>query len=399
MPVRMVHLRSSGTGSRSADRTRSVRRVSTVTEQIASRGHEQVVFVADAASGLRAIIAIHSTALGPSLGGVRFWKYPDEDAALADVLRLSEAMTRKAAVAGLHQGGGKAVVLVDDPDALHSEAVLRALGRSIDDLGGRFLAAEDVGATPGDMDTIAIETRWVTGVAPAAGGSGDPSPMTAAGVIAAMRAVGAALDGEAGVAGRRVAIQGAGHVGAHLVEMLTAASASVVVADVNAERAAAVAAAYGAETIAAGALLAQECDILAPCALGGSLSQESVPRLRCRAVCGAANNQLADESVGVLLQDRAILYAPDFVTNAGGIINIAEEFTGYDRARALARVARIEQTVRGVFERSRDPGVTPEAAAVAMADERLAREGAERRWRPGDPTAWTDGAPLERLRP
>ena len=313
--------------------------MSTVTEQIASRGHEQVVFVADAASGLRAIIAIHSTALGPSLGGVRFWQYPDEEAALVDVLRLSEAMTRKAAVAGLHQGGGKAVVLVDDPDAPHSEGLLRALGRSIDDLGGRYLAAEDVGATPGDMDTIATETRWVTGVAAAAGGSGDPSPMTAAGVVAAMRAVGESLDGEASVAGRRVAVQGAGHVGAHLVEMLTAASASVVVADVNAERAATVAAAHGAETIAAADVLAEECDIVAPCGLGGVLSRDSVPTLRCRAVCGAANNQLADESVGALLQERGILYAPDFVANAGGIINLAEEFTGYDRrTRALARV-------------------------------------------------------------
>lgn len=357
------------------------------------------MFVADADSGLRAIIAIHSTALGPSLGGVRFWQYADEEAALIDVLRLSQAMTRKAAVAGLHQGGGKAVVLVDDPDAPHAEALLRALGRSIDDLGGRYLAAEDVGATPGDMDTIATQTRWVTGVAPSAGGSGDPSPLTAVGVVAAMRAVGELLDGEASVAGRRVAVQGAGHVGAHLVAMLTAASASVVVADVNAERAASVAAANGAEAIAAGAVLAQECDILAPCALGGALSRESVPRLRCRAVCGAANNQLADESAGALLADRGILYAPDFVANAGGIINIAEEFVGYDPDRALGNVARIEDTVRSVLERARDHAVTPEEAAVAIADERVAREGAGRRWRPGDPTAWTDGAPLERLRP
>ena len=161
----------------------------------------------------------------------------------------------------------------------------------------------------------------------------------------------------------------------------------------------AVAAAHGAETIAAGAVVAQECDILAPCALGGSLSRESVPRLRCRAVCGAANNQLADESVGALLEDRGILYAPDFVANAGGIINIAEEFTGYDRDRASARVAGIEATVRRVLVRARELGVTPEEAAVAIADERLAREGAGRRWRPGDPAAWTNGAPLERLRP
>src|SRR5581483_7901985 len=213
-----------------------------VTGEMLARGHEQVVFVADRGSGLRAVIAVHSTALGPSLGGVRFWSYATEADAVRDVLRLSEAMTYKAAVAGLHQGGGKAVVLLDEPDAPHTEPMLRALGRAIDELGGRYLAAEDVGATPADMEALARVTPWATGVGVAAGGSGDPSPVTAYGVVQAMRAVALHLDGAPDLGGRRVAVQGVGHVGAHLARMLVDAGARVVVADVRHERAAAVAA-------------------------------------------------------------------------------------------------------------------------------------------------------------
>jgi glutamate dehydrogenase/leucine dehydrogenase len=370
-----------------------------VTELMASGGHEQVVFVGDADSGLRAIIAIHSTALGPSLGGVRFWHYATEHDALLDVLRLSQAMTMKAAVAGLHQGGGKAVVLVDDPYAPHTEASLRAMGRAIDELGGRYLAAEDVGATPGDMDTLALETPWVTGVDPAAGGSGDPSPVTAVGVLAAMRAVGEVLDGCASVEGRRVAVQGAGHVGSSLVGLLVAAGATVVLADLDDARAQAVAAAHvGVEVVSAAAILAVECDVLAPCALGGVLTPATVAQLRCRAVCGAANNQLAGPGTAAEVAARGILYAPDYVANAGGIINIAEEFTGYSHERALERAEGIEATMRTVLARAEADGVVPEHAAAAIANERLALEG-RGHWRPGDPTAWTDGAPLRSLRP
>lgn len=369
-----------------------------VTELMGSSGHEQVVFVADAPSGLRAIIAIHSTALGPSLGGVRFWRYPTERDALVDVLRLSEAMTLKAAVAGLHQGGGKAVVLVEDPDMPHSEAALRAMGRAIDELGGRYLAAEDVGATPGDMDVLALETPWVTGVDPAAGGSGDPSPVTAVGVLAAMRAVCAALDGRASVEGCRVVVQGAGHVGANLVRLLADAGASVAVADVNDERAHAAAEPHGVEVVDAATVLQTQCDVLAPCALGGVLTAETIPTLRCRAICGAANNQLDDDASAVLLGARGVLYAPDFVANAGGIINIAEEFTGYDHDRALHRAEQIEETMQQVLERAAADGVAPQLAAEAIARERLEREG-RGHWRPGDPTAWTDGEPLRSLRP
>ena len=338
-----------------------------VTEAMAARGHEQVVFVADAPSGLRAVIAVHSTALGPSLGGIRFWQYATEAEAVRDVLRLSEAMTLKAAAAGLHQGGGKAVVLVDDPDAPRSVELLHAMGRAIDELGGRYLAAEDVGATTRDMDLLAEVTPWVTGVDPAAGGSGDPSPVTAVGVVAAMRATLQELDGSRALAGRRVAIQGVGHVGSHLAKLLSDAGATVVVADVNTERASSVADTAGAEIVVGGAVLEVECDVLAPCALGGVLDSATVPRLRCRAICGAANNQLADDSIDDLLAAQGVLYAPDFIANAGGIINIAEEFVGYRRERAIARAEQIEHTTAAVFALARERAIAPGAAAVAMA--------------------------------
>jgi leucine dehydrogenase len=373
--------------------------VTAITEAMAARGHEQVVFVADAPSGLRAVIAVHSTALGPSLGGIRFWQYATEAEAVRDVLRLSEAMTLKAAAAGLHQGGGKAVVLVDDPDAPRSVELLHAMGRAIDELGGRYLAAEDVGATTRDMDLLAEVTPWVTGVDPGAGGSGDPSPVTAVGVVAAMRATLQELDGSRSLAGRRVAIQGVGHVGSHLAKLLSDAGAAVVVADVNTGRASSVADTVGAEIVAGSAVLEVECDVLAPCALGGVLDGATVPRLRCRAICGAANNQLAEDSIDGMLAAQGVLYAPDFIANAGGIINIAEEFVGYRRERAIARAEQIEHTTAAVFALARERAIAPGAAAVAMACARLESEGRGRRWRPGDPAAWTHGEPLRHLRP
>ena len=369
-----------------------------VTDYMLTNGHEQVVFVADPPSGLRAIIAIHSTALGPSLGGIRFWSYAREEDALVDVLRLSEAMTLKASIAGLDQGGGKAVVLLDAPDAPHPEPMLEAMGRAIHELGGRYLAAEDVGATQRDMDVIARETPWVTGVDPARGGSGDPSPMTAIGVVAAMHAVLDVLDGSPSLEGKRVAVQGTGHVGRHLVVDLVEAGASVVVADVNEARAREVAAETGAAVVGTDEILEQECDVLAPCALGAVLNKETVPKLRCRAICGAANNQRADGTVDELMSERGILYAPDYVANAGGIINIAGEFTGYSYEAALARTKGIEDTMHRVLERAAAEGIPPGKVADAMARERVASEG-KGRWRPGDPTAWTGGKPLERLRP
>ena len=361
-------------------------------------GHEQVVFVADAVTRLRAVIAVHSTALGPSLGGIRFWHYEHEEDAVRDVLRLSEAMTWKAAAAGLHQGGGKAVVLVDDPDAARAPELLHALGRAIDELGGRYLAAEDVGATQRDMDLIAEVTPWVTGVDPAHGGSGDPSPVTALGVVAAMHAVLVELDGDDRIAGRHVAVQGTGHVGSRLVALLTGAGASVVVADTNDERAVAVASAHGAEVVGADVILEQECDVLAPCALGGVIDDATAERLRCRSVCGAANNQLAHDGIDDRLRARGILYAPDFVANAGGIINIAEEFVGYDHDRALAQTEKIRESMARVFALATERDVAPGHAALEFARARVDAAG-RGHWRPGDPAAWTDGHPLTSLRP
>jgi leucine dehydrogenase len=369
-----------------------------VGDLMTAMGHEQVVFVTDPPSGLRAIIAVHSTALGPSLGGIRFWSYPSEHEALVDALRLSEAMSLKAAAAGLHQGGGKAVVLLAGPDAPRSDGLLRAMGQAIDELGGRYIAAEDVGATPHDMQVIATETPWVTGVE-GPGGSGDPSPMTAYGVLEAMRAVFDEIDGDPSVAGKRMVVDGVGHVGSHLARLLADAGARVAVADVNPDRVDVLVRDIGAQALPVEGALTEPCDVLAPCALGGVLNDKAIPRLQCRAVCGAANNQLADAAADDALAARGILYAPDFVVNAGGIINLAEEFVGYDRERARARTAQITETVRRVFALAREEGVPPGRAAEQLARRRIAEEGAGRRWRPGDPAAWTNGAPLRSVRP
>jgi leucine dehydrogenase len=367
---------------------------------MSEHGHEQVMLVADPSSRLRAVIAIHSTALGPSLGGIRFWHYDHDADGIRDALRLAEAMTWKAAVAGLDQGGGKAVVFVADVDVPRRPELLRALGRAIDTLGGRYLAAEDVGATTRDMDLIATVTPWVTGVSEADGGSGDPSPVTALGVVHAMRAVVRARDGaDATLAGRRVAIQGAGKVGGHLAHLVAEAGASVVVADVNDDRAQAVAASCGGRVVGPDDILGVDCDVLAPCAMGGVFNEATVEALRCSAVCGAANNQLDDPSIDVRLAARGVMYVPDFVAGAGGIINIAEEFHGYSRARALERTARIEDTTTTVLARAVAETTTPERVARAMARERVDRAGPGRRWQPGDPAAWTHGQPLRALRP
>jgi valine dehydrogenase (NAD+) len=370
-----------------------------ITEVMAERGHEQVVFVADAASDLRAIVAIHSTALGPSLGGVRFWHYAREADALTDVLRLSEAMSLKAAAAGLYQGGGKAVVLWPDPHRPRSAEHLYALGRAVDELGGRYIAAEDVGATTADMDGMARATAWVTGVSAAMGGSGDPSPVTAVGVHAAMRAAATQRWGAPELTGRHVVIQGAGKVGAGLARLLVADGARVSIGDVDDERVRAIVEELGVHALDADRVLVTRADVVAPCALGGVLTRESVEALECEVVCGGANNQLATVEVDDALAARGILYAPDFVANAGGVLNIAQELVGYSRERALEAARGIEATMTRLFAAARDWGVAPGRAAERIARERIASEPfGSGRWEPGDPTAWTDGAPLRTLR-
>jgi leucine dehydrogenase len=345
---------------------------------MAAPPHEQVTYFADAEVGLYAIVAIHSTALGPSLGGIRFWRYEREADALTDALRLSEAMTMKAAVAGLQQGGGKAVVLWNDPHLGRSPDFLRSLGRWIDVLGGRYLAAEDVGASQVDMDGLARETPWVTGIDPARGGSGDPSPVTAFGVLQGMHAaVGSSL------AGRRVIVQGAGHVGSHLARLLVDEGAYVAISDIDEIKARAA----GVRVVDPEATLTTECDVLAPCALGGVLTVETVPQLQCAVVCGGANNQLLDDAAGDALTARGIVYAPDYVVNAGGIINIAQEWApgGYNAERAYAETARIADTTRRVLDLARAEGISTARAADELGRRRIEAEG-KPPYRPGDPS-------------
>jgi valine dehydrogenase (NAD+) len=344
--------------------------------RLAAGDHEQVVLCNHPETGLRAIVAIHSTLLGPSLGGTRFRPYATDAEALDDVLRLSRAMTYKAAAAGLDMGGGKAVI-IGDPATTRTEALMRAYGRYLHGLGGRYLTAEDVGTTSADMDLISEETPFVTGVSEARGGSGDPSPATAYGVLHAMRAVAGHLWDDESMEGRHVVVNGVGKVGSALVGHLVAAGARVTVADVRAEAVERLVAAHGVGSVDAERAHAVECDIYAPCALGGALDAVTIPALACAAVVGAANNQLADPSAADRLRDAGVLYAPDYVVNAGGIINIAEERApgGYDRDRAYAKVALVADTVRKVLRGAEADGITTAGAADRLAEHRLAAAG------------------------
>jgi leucine dehydrogenase len=334
--------------------------------------HEQIVVCNDRDSGLRAIIAIHDTTLGPGLGGIRMWAYPSDEAALTDVLRLSEGMTYKNALAGLDLGGGKTVV-VGDPRLDKTPEKFRALGRFIERLGGSYLAAEDVGTTTDDAEQVATQTRYITGLPVERGGSGDPSPMTAWGVVCGIRAALAEAGTDGGLDGVRVAVQGAGHVGGAVAGHLLASGAEVTVADIHEDKVAPLRE-LGATVAAADEIHQVECDVYSPCALGAVIRPETIGRLRCRVVAGAANNQLADASMGDELKRRGIVYAPDFAINSGGVINIADELIGdgYDPDRAKRSVERIEQTLRDVFERARSAGVAPNRAAEQMARERIA---------------------------
>jgi valine dehydrogenase (NAD+) len=339
----------------------------------ASQGHEQVVHVQDPRSGLRAIIAIHSTALGPGLGGTRFHPYASEEDALEDVLRLSRAMSYKNALAGLDHGGGKAVI-IGDPATDKSEPLLRAYGRFVQSLGGRYVTACDVGTYVTDMDVVARECRWVTGRSAASGGAGDSSVLTALGVFEGMRACAESRWGRPTLAGRRVGIAGVGKVGSKLAGLLVADGASVVVTDVSERSVEAVRAAHPEVDVIAdtATLVRQELDVYAPCALGGALDDETVEVLTASVVCGGANNQLAHPGVEKLLADRGILYAPDFVVNAGGVIQVADELRGFSFDRAEAGARLIFDTTRAVLALAASEGVPPEVAAERLAEERMA---------------------------
>ena len=343
-------------------------------------GHEQVTFCHDPESGLRAIIAIFSTALGPALGGTRFYPYASEDDALADVLNLSRAMADKAACAGLDLGGGKAVI-IGDPATDKTEALLRAYGRFVQSLNGRYYTACDVGTYVEDMDVVARESAFVTGRSPAHGGAGDSSILTAYGVFQGMRAAAEVAWGDPTLRGRRVGVAGVGKVGHHLVEHLLEDGASVVVADVNRDAVDRVRVLHPeVDAVDPNALVAATMDVYAPCALGGALSDETVAVLQAKVVCGAANNQLAHPGIEKQLEERGVVYAPDYVVNSGGLIQVADEIEGYSEPRARAKATEIFDTTRRIFALAADEGVPPAVAADRLAERRMTQIGRLRRF-------------------
>ena len=344
-----------------------------ITEYMERHGHEQLSIWTDPKAGLRAFIAIHDTSLGPALGGVRIWPYPNEEQAILDVLRLSRAMTYKSAVAGLPMGGGKAVIMAD-PRAEKTEALFRSYGRFVESLGGRFITTEDVGASPQDLQWASLETRHVVGLPPSMGGSGNPANATGFGVYQAMRACAEASWGSDSLAGKTVAIQGYGNVGRSLARHLLDAGAHLVVTDLREEsRQEAAALGSAVRVVMPDEVLATECDVLAPCAMGGVLNAETIPQLRCEVVCGSANNQLVDDEDAQRLADRGILYAPDYVANAGGVINVFHEIIDvYDPEAALKRTAGIYETTQLVLREAKTKDITPALAADAIAEARLA---------------------------
>jgi valine dehydrogenase (NAD+) len=342
--------------------------------------HEQVVVANDPASGLRAIIAIHSTALGPALGGTRFYPYASTADALADVLALARGMSYKAAVTGLDLGGGKAVI-IGDPATLKSEALLRAYGRFVESLGGRYITACDVGTFSEDMDIVARECAHVTGRTEEHGGAGDSSVLTAYGVFRGMLAAAETVWGDsdpaAVLSGRTVGVAGVGKVGRHLVEHLVGAGADVVVTDVSDAAVTRVRDEHpSVRAVASTAeLVASQLDVYAPCALGGALTDAVVGQLSARVVCGAANNQLAHPGVEKLVEERGIVYAPDYVVNAGGLVQVADEFEGFRFERARKRAAGIYETTRTVLDRAKSDGVPTAVAADRMAEQRMREIG------------------------
>jgi leucine dehydrogenase len=332
--------------------------------------HERVVFCRDDEAGYRAVIAIHSTAAGPALGGTRLWSYPREEDAVTDALRLSQGMTYKNAMAGLPFGGGKSVILAaEGGDGLNREALFLAHGRAVERLDGLYITAEDVGTSPADMAILRRETRHVGGLPDR---SGDPSPVTAHGVAQAIRAAAFHHWGADDLSGRTVTIQGCGHVGFHLARELHGLGARLVVTDVDSGRIRQVVEATGAETVAPEAIFDVAADLFAPCALGGILNGETIPRLRVEIVAGAANNQLREPADGDRLRERGILYAPDYVINAGGVLSGGRELLGWSEAEAMERVDGIYDTLLGVLRLAEAEGVAPHMAADRLAEERLA---------------------------
>ena len=346
--------------------------MSFVFESMDSRGHEEVVFCHDKDTGLKAIIAVHNTTIGPALGGCRMWAYETEEDALKDVLRLSRGMSYKAAIAGLNLGGGKAVIIGDSKKD-KNEILFRSFGRFVQGLAGRYITAEDVGTSVKDMEWVRMETRYVTGISRALGGSGDPSPVTALGTCSGMKATVKKHLGKDSLSGLNVGVQGGGHVGYHLCRYLSREGANLYVTDMDESALKRVVDEFGVQVIGMDDIYDADLDIYAPCALGATLNEETIPNLKCSIVAGAANNQLKNEDVHAqMLKDRGILYAPDYAINAGGLINVANESEGYNRERAFLQAEEgIYDTLMTIFQRSEEEDVTTHTAASKVAEKRM----------------------------
>jgi leucine dehydrogenase len=339
--------------------------------QLEAYGHKKVVFCSDPETGLKAIIAIHDTTLGPALGGTRMWAYKTEKDALYDVLRLSKGMTYKAAITGLNLGGGKAVI-IGDSHKDKSEALLRKFGRFIKNLNGEFITAEDVGTNPRDMEYIRMETQHVTGVPESIGGSGDPAPIAALGVFMGIKACVKELYGNDKLAGRSVIVQGIGHVGENLVKLLRDENVKVYASDINDERVGQVAKKYGAEVVSNNSIFDIDADIYAPCALGATINSQTIAKLKCAIIAGSANNQLDDESIhGQMLLEKGILFAPDYVINAGGIINCYSELMGFSKKRTMQLTENIYEATLNVLKLSKAESISTTEAANKIAEKRI----------------------------
>jgi len=343
-----------------------------VFESMDNRGHEEVVFCHDKETGLKAIIAVHNTNIGPALGGCRMWNYDSEADALKDVLRLSRGMSYKAAIAGLNLGGGKAVIIGDSKKD-KNEILFRSFGRFVQGLAGRYITAEDVGTSVKDMEWVRMETRYVTGISRALGGSGDPSPVTALGTCSGIKATVKKQLGKDSLYDLKVGVQGLGHVGYHLCRYLYREGAKLYVTDIHEENTKRVVDEFGANVIHLDDIYEADIDIYAPCALGATLNDDTIPKLKCSIVAGAANNQLKKEDVHAqMLKDRGILYAPDYAINAGGLINVANEIEGYNRERAFTQAEEgIYDTLMAIYEKSEEDNVTTHMAASRVAKKRI----------------------------
>ena len=345
-------------------------------DTLAEMGHEQVVVASDPSCGYRGIIAVHSTALGPALGGTRFWQYDSDEAAVIDALRLSRGMTYKNAVAGLDLGGGKSVILGDNKTK-DREAIFRAHGRFVESLGGRYITAEDVGTGTSDMDYVHLETEHVAGLKDR---SGDPSPVTAHGVFRAIQASAKQRWGSDDLNGKVVTIQGVGNVGRYLAKELHQAGAKLIVSDIDPEKTARVARESGAQVVEGDAIYTTKADIFAPCALGGVINDDTLPKLKVEVIAGGANNQLLEERHGYKLEEMGMLYAPDYVANAGGVINVFGEVAGWDSDRSLRKADEIYDTVLSVFEIAKAEGIPSFEAADRLAERRLS--SIKKKWTP-----------------